>query len=203
MQVHPNQRNGARTVNHSKSLLLASLAALLVCGPALSQMTFAAKPGRSLGDIELGQSRKSVKEQLGPAHKTFSTHGKRTAEVWRDTADGTEMEVVYQQDRVVQVKASAKEFRDPTGIGPGASLTRIQRAYPGIRRTNYLFDNESGKGLDYYDDVRRGIAFVFPGPDAKPARRRKAWSVIIHHPRSKAIPTEVKSLSNTGTINRR
>lgn len=165
--------------------------------PVFAQMTFRAKPGKSLGDIELGQSRKSVKEQLGPADKSFSTHGKRQAEVWRDTSDGTLMEVLYERGRVSQVKVSAKEYRDAKGIGPGASLEKVQHAYPKLKRTTYMYDDETGKGMDVYDDVERGIAFVFNVPDAAPPKERKVWYVVVHAPKRKAIPTEIKSLANT------
>ena len=171
--------------------------------PAVGQMTFVVKPGKGLGDIDLGQSRKSVKEQLGPPDKSFATHGKRVGEVWRDTSDGTVMEVLYEAGRVTQVKVSAKEYRDAKGIGPGVSLERVLRAYPKLKRTTYLYDDQTGKGLDWYDDVERGIAFVFTAPDTNSPRQRKARYVVVHATRRRAVPTEIKSLGNTATTNKR
>lgn len=154
-------------------------------------------PGTGAGGTRLGGAQADVRKQLGKPARSFPTHGGCSADTWR--TDGEEVEVVYRSGRAVQIKVTSERFRTRNGLSTASPFAQIRRLHPHLKRTMYLYDMETGKGLDYYDDVRQGIAFVFPGPTATERDNDHPSALIVHRVGQPAIPTEIKDPSNTAT----
>jgi hypothetical protein len=179
-------------VHHS--LLVGAVVALMSGAPARGAQNLVT-PGLAAGPLRLGATRASIRQVLGKPAKTFKTHGGCTADWW-ETPNGQVTEVVYRSDRALQIAVASKRFATQRGVSTNLPYRRLRRAYPRGKRTTYLFDTnpESGKGLEYYDDVRRGIAFVFYAPtNHDPASTgidsEKPWLLVVHERGRPAVPT--------------
>src|SRR5262249_15346473 len=108
-----------------------------------------------------------------------------------------ELEAVYENGRAVQLRSSSESFH----LSKGSKS--LQRALPRLKSTVYLYDRESGRGVDYRDDVKGGIAFVFRVPPIKGSETDQPLAIIVHRRGQPAIPTDVKDPSHTGSADRR
>jgi hypothetical protein len=176
------------------TLLLAALAVSPV-GAENTRIT----PGQSIGEIRLGDSRAAVRRKLGKPSKTFTSHGRRAVDHWERQSALDEVEVVYEGDKACQIEVSADRYKTVSGLSPAGTLASVKSVYPKLRSTFYLYNTEDGKGLEYYDDIRRGIAFVFTSPDTKTPQEKGIRTVLVHRPGRRAIPTLIKDLTNVAT----
>jgi len=133
-------------------------------------------PGKSIGKIKLGAARQTVHKILGkPSHAERRRDG-LTEDNWRDRGTIYFTEVIYQADRVVQVKVNSPHFFTLDGISTRSNLARIRQVFKGLGRTrNY----EEPDAIVYFrDDVRRGIAFLFDTFDETLSSR--PFEIIVH-----------------------
>jgi hypothetical protein len=179
----------------TRKLPLSGCLILLICAPLFAQ-DYVIEPGRRVGKIEIGAPREAVRRTLGKPARTFPTHRKLVADSWSNSNTGNQLEVVYEAGKVIQVKVSSASFSTPEGISTSKSLAEIKRAYPRLKKTTYFYDNESGRGLDYYDDLRQGITFVFGSPNTDPPEEIKAYVIIVHRAGSRPVPVEIRDPSN-------
>jgi hypothetical protein len=173
--------------------------ALLPLSPAAAQKG-TITPGGSIGRTRLGESRAALRQRFGKPSRSSATHLGCTLDQWDDSRDGSQFEAVYQSGRVVQLKTSADRFATGKGLSTASNYARIRRVYPRLKITNYQRDTETGKGFDYCDDVRGGIAFVFATPTTLDRNREKPWLILVHRRGHAAIPTEVPDPSNIGIL---
>ena len=168
---------------------------LIICAP-LSAQDYTIEPARGIGKIKLGSPRQAVHQVLGKPTRTFRTHNRLMADSWSNNKTGNELEVVFQADKAIQIKVSSSSFSTPEGASTSKSLAQIQGLYPSLKKTTYFFDEENGRGLDYFDDIKRGIAFVFFSPTSEPPESQKPWVIVVHTSGKQAIPVEIKDPKN-------
>lgn len=157
-------------------------------------------PAVRIGSILIGDSQKDVHRKLGKPVRSFTTHGSRAADLWQFGSVAEEIEVVYRNRRVVQIKTSIETFKTAQGVSTASVLSTIKRLHPRLESTIYLLDNESGNGLEYHDDVRGGITFVVPVPWKESAKPEKPWLILVHPAGQRAIPTDIKDPTNRATV---
>lgn len=146
-------------------------------------------PARGIGKVRLGMTRVQVHADLGRPRETNRWGGGIIEERWsrKPKNDGDfppYVSVLYQQDRVVQVEVSSRDFSTAGGVSTKSTFKEIRAAYPKLRVTEYLY--EDARGL-YYDDRDEGIAFYVGGQDyIRPEYSPEA--IIVHRPGFSVIP---------------
>jgi hypothetical protein len=148
--------------------------------------TFTIRPGVGINHIRLGMTAPKLRQLLGEPTRDFRTHGGRKVESWL-IASGDEWEAVYQSDKVVQLKATADDFRV---VGKSLSPSRRKSAI-------YLYDSDSGRGVQYLDYVSGGVAYLYP---LVQNGERRATAIVVHRKGHPAIVTDVKDLTNRGSV---
>ena len=169
-----------------RNLILASCFLCMLAMPVASAQDFKIEPGRSVGKIELGMSRPIVHKTLGKPSATYRMAGKLTGDVWMANT-GNDVRIVYMNGKVIQIKVTSQSFSTPVGLTTSSSLAEVQKQYPNLRKTRHFVHGSGGGLIDYYDDVRRGIAFEFTSvasetPDFKP------YAIVVHRPGKLIIP---------------
>ncbi|MGV3722085.1 MAG: hypothetical protein ACO1SX_14335 [Actinomycetota bacterium] len=133
----------------------------------------------------------------GKPARSFTTHQRCTVDVWNSPE---KLELVSQGDRVVQISVASNRLKTASGLSTGSPRKRINGVHPHLKVTHYLYDTETGKGLDYHDDLTRGIAFVFTNTASEDPETDKPTAIIVHRAGRAAIPTDIQDPSNTGTV---
>ena len=166
-------------------LILAGCFLCMIALPLAAQ-DFKIEPGRSIGKIELGMTRPVVHKTLGKPAATYRMAGKLTGDVWMANT-GNDVRIVYMNGRVIQIKVTSQSFSTPAGLTTNSSLSEVQKHHGNLRKTRHFVHGSGGGLIDYYDDVRRGIAFEFTSvasttPDFKP------YAIVVHRPGKPVIP---------------
>ncbi|MBD0327696.1 MAG: hypothetical protein ICV68_14760 [Pyrinomonadaceae bacterium] len=159
---------------------------------AVSAQDFAIKPGRSIGKIELGMSRRAVHNALGQPGGSYRMSGRLTGEYWAANT-GNDVRIVYRAGRVIQIKITSPSFTTPEGLTTASSLADVRRSYSRLRKTRHFVRNGGGGLIDYYDAIREGISFefvslTFESQDFKP------YAIIVHQPGRRVIPENGEDL---------
>ncbi|HEX8650662.1 MAG TPA: hypothetical protein VF708_07460 [Pyrinomonadaceae bacterium] len=147
---------------------------------------FRIEPGRSAGKIKLGISRQEVHKTLGQPSATYSMEGKLTGDTWMANT-GNDVRVIYRGGQVIQVKVTSASFKTPEGLTATSSLAEIQKHHTRLRKTRHFINDSGGVMIDYYDDVRRGIAFEFASVDSETGEF-KPYAIVVHRPGQRVIP---------------
>ena len=148
---------------------------------------FKIEPGRKIGKVGLGMTRTAVHQTLGKPAATYGmSGGKLTGDVWMANT-GNDVRVVYSAGKVIQVKVTSPSFSTPQGLTTNSALAEVQKHHGNLRKTRHFVHGSGGGLIDYYDDVRRGIAFEFTSvasetPDFKP------YAIVVHRPGKPVIP---------------
>lgn len=153
---------------------------------AATAQDFKIEPGLRAGKIALGISRQEVHRILGQPSATYSMQGKLTGDVWMANT-GNDVRIVYRRGQVVQVKVTSASFKTPEALTTESPLAEVQKHYSKLRKSRHFVHGSGGGLIDYYDDVRRGIAFEFTSvasetPDFKP------YAIVVHRPGQLVIP---------------
>ena len=85
------------------------------------------------------------------------------------------------------MKVTSPSFSTPEGLTTNSTLAEVQKHHGNLRKTRHFVHGSGGGLIDYYDDVRRGIAFEFTSvasetPDFKP------YAIVVHRPGKLVIP---------------
>jgi hypothetical protein len=158
---------------------------ILVSSVATAQ-NFKIEPGRSAGKIALGISRQEVHRILGQPSATYSMEGKLTADTWMANT-GNDVRIVYRNGRVIQVKVTSASFKTPEGLTTASSLAEVQKYHTRLRKSRHFINDSGGVMVEYYDDVRRGIAFEFVALDSETGEF-KPYAIVVHLPGQSVIP---------------
>jgi hypothetical protein len=158
----------------------------LIAASAATAQDFKIEPGRRAGKIVLGISRQEAHKILGQPSATYRMQGRLTGDVWMANT-GNDVRLVYRGGQVVQVKVTSASFNTPEGLTTRSPLAEVQKQYAKLRKSRHFVHGSGGGLIDYYDDVRRGIAFEFTSvasetPDFKP------YAIVVHRPGQRVIP---------------
>lgn len=179
----------------TRNLTLASCLLLMIALPVAAQ-DFKIEPGRRIGKIELGMTRPMVHKALGKPAATYRmSGGKRTGDVWMANT-GNDVRIVYRAGKVIQVKVTSSSFSTPVGLTTNSSLAEVQKHHGNLRKTRHFVHNSGGVLIDYYDDVRRGIAFEFTSVDSE-TQDFKPYAIVVHRPGQRVIPETGEELVNS------
>jgi hypothetical protein len=168
-----------------RKLTLASCLLLLFALSAAAQ-DFKIEPGRRIGKIELGASRQTVHQTLGKPSATYRAPGRLTGEVWMATT-GNDVRIVYRGGRVVQIKVTSASFVTPEGLTTNSSLVDVQKHHKNLVKTSRFVHGSGGGLINYYDDVRRGIAFEFTAVDSE-TPNFKPYAIVVHRAGQRVMP---------------
>ena len=169
-----------------RNLILASCLLLMIALPVAAQ-DFKIEPGRKIGKIVLGMTRPVVHQTLGkPAASYRLSGGKWTGDVWMANT-GNDVRIVYRAGKVIQVKVTSSSFSTPEGLTTNSSLAEVQKHHGNLRKTRHFVHGSGGGLIDYYDDVRRGIAFEFTSV-ASETPNFKPYAIVVHRPGQHVIP---------------
>ena len=164
-----------------KTKTLASIGAMLT----LSTGAFAQNqivPGRSVGQIRLGQTSDSVQQKLGEPDKADGATGHFWNTWFSKSAKGgpTNQLDVYSvrtakdvQAHVYQIRVTSPWFSTSNGVSPRSSSASIRRQFPHIRARGHYEKSKVGR-VDVYDDEAQGIAFEIA------RRARQCVGIIVH-----------------------
>lgn len=165
-----------------------SLALCLLFSVAISvaAQDFKIEPGRKIGKIDLGASRAVVHKTLGKPSTNYRAPGGLTGEVWMATT-GNDARLVYREGRVIQIKVTSAKFATPEGLTTDSSLEEVQKHYKNLVKTRRFVHGSGGGLIEYYDDVRRGIAFEFTSVDSE-TPNFKPYAIVVHRPGQRVMP---------------
>ena len=159
---------------------------LLLVAISVAAQDFKIEPGRKIGKIELGASRQVVHKILGKPSATYRAPGRLAGEVWMATT-GNDVRIVYRGGRVIQIKATSSSFATPEGLTTNSSLAEVQKHYGNLNQTRHFVHGSGGGLIDYYDDVRRGIAFEFTALDSE-TPSFKLYAIVVHRAGQRVMP---------------
>lgn len=170
------------------AVCLITLAAL-----AVAAQDFAVKPGRGIGKVELGMSRRAVHDALGKPGGAYRMSGALTGEYWQ-AHTGNDVRIVYRAGKVVQIKITSPRFSTPEGLTTESSLADVRRHYRRLRKTRHFVHGSGGGGLiEYYDAVREGISFEFVSR-ASETLDFKPYAIVVHQPGRRVVPENDEDL---------
>jgi hypothetical protein len=170
----------------TRGLLPGCCLLLLLFMSTAAAQDFKIEPGRRIGKIELGATRQTVHSALGKPAATYRMAGRLTGDVWMANT-GNDVRIVYRADKVIQIKVTSSSFSTSEGLTTNSSLAEVQKHYGRLRKSRRFVHGSGGGLIDYYDDVRQGIAFEFTSvasetPDFKP------YAIVVHRPGRRVIP---------------
>ncbi|MBC6110825.1 hypothetical protein ACFOG5_01820 [Pedobacter fastidiosus] len=127
-------------------------------------------PGRSVGEISLGENMELVGEKLGRPDAGDAAMGKAWG-IWysKDSTENEKNELaIYSSYKdttliskdVKQIRITSNQFKTQDNFGTGRSLDDTKMKFPGmIRIATYL--NETKDSIMVYDSKAEGIGFEF------------------------------------------
>jgi predicted mannosyl-3-phosphoglycerate phosphatase (HAD superfamily) len=101
--------------------------------------------------------------------------------------------IIYRGGQVIQVKVTSASFKTPEGLTTASSLAEVQKHYRKLRKSRRFINDSGGVMIDYYDDVRRGIAFEFTSLDSETGEF-KPYAIVVHRPGERVIPENSEEL---------
>lgn len=160
-----------------KTLLMRSLFYQLTIGillcwqlPALqAQSAWRIEPGKYIGKTLLGDTPDKISARLGNADGGDAAMGKAWS-LWYsrhkdNTIDSSRLLAIYftrdEKDRMQarEIRINTPAFKTLAGIKVGSPLVNIKRAFPYVKKAAVYEDAVTGKRIELYDEVRRGITF--------------------------------------------
>ena len=159
---------------------------ILASAATATAQDFKIEPGLRAGKIALGISRQEVHRILGQPSATYSMQGKLTADTWMANT-GNDVRIVYRGGQVIQVKVTSASFKTPEGLTTESTLAEVRKHHTRLRKSRHFVNDSGGVMIDYYDDVRRGIAFEFTSVDSE-TREFKPYAIVVHSPGQRVIP---------------
>jgi hypothetical protein len=161
--------------------------------PALSagaeEEDFTIVPGKRIGVVVLGMTPPEVKEKAGNHDGSYTLADGTKVEYsqWKETDKITyALRVFYDlQGRVIQIAEAAPKAVTADGISIASSFEDVTSKYKNLEPFLYTAKDAYA---EYYDDVKRGIAFEFTwtvalGPSSKHLR-----AILVHSPGKHVIP---------------
>ncbi|MEW6733726.1 MAG: hypothetical protein AB1489_20530 [Acidobacteriota bacterium] len=156
-----------------------------------SKPDYIIEPGKRIGKISLSDTRTRVIKVLGRPKKQVLLGDKIRNDYWESVSRDT-VDIYYRDDKVIQISISSPAYKINNTIGTNTSFLDIKEAFNKLERYRYFIDlseergNSNAQGqlfYTYYDDVERGLAFVFIYErDGKVPDEGVPSNIIIHLP---------------------
>lgn len=177
----------------TRGFVLGCCLLLIICASSVATaQSFKIEPGRRAGKITLGVSRQEVHKILGQPSATYSMEGGLTADTWMANT-GNDVRIIYRNGQVIQVKVTSASFKTTEGLTTASSLAEVQKHHTRLRKSSHFINDSGGVMVEYYDDVRRGIAFEFTSLDSE-TREFKPYAIVVHLPGQRVIPENGEEL---------
>lgn len=126
------------------------------------------QPGRSVGNISLGQDMQAVGDTLGKPDAGDAAMGKAWG-IWydKDSKGGSRNEIaIYSAyadstmtgKDVKQIRIADGKFKTKEGLGIGSSLSSFKATYPDLELRSGYLNTLSGDTLRVYDSKLKGLS---------------------------------------------
>lgn len=181
------------------ALLLVPNLAIYSASPAVAG-EYTVVPGHSVGRIRLGATRATVLSILGQPSKSAKWRSGPTQDTWLGPvppnnkygfADSpqTFVNVIYRNNRVVQIEFNSPKFRTSSGISTRSNLAQFRSRFgkPRVRAYGYEFPDGGSAIIYYYDAARTGITFSVGVQDNFDATT-KPNELRVHSPGVPVLP---------------
>jgi hypothetical protein len=142
-------------------------------------------PGHRIGKVALNFHRQSVHKLLGKPMGTYQLPHNLIGDYWQGNSGHT-VRVFYQADKVIQVSITSPSFSTAEGLTVKSSLEDVQSHYKKLNKLSYFVHGSGGGLIDYYDDVKQGIAFEFTSQAMEPVKFIP-YAIIVHRSGQKVI----------------
>ena len=161
------------------------------CWAAAAEDDNTIRPGIGLGEVKLGMKQDAVRKIVGKPDGSYElpTGEKVDYSVWKDKKPST-IRLIYSKgsNKLLQINCEAPAPATADGISLKSSMAEIKKTYGDLHVAEY----GSGKAFeDYYDNVKKGIAFEFTGDKPK---GKTLYSIIVHIPGSHVLPDKDERL---------
>jgi hypothetical protein len=128
-------------------------------------------------------NRDQITRTLGKRDGKYSLPGNIKVEYsqWKDPDKTMKIRVFFdEKGKVVQlVSEQAPVPTTQDGISIASTLADVKKKYKNVQRFKY---HANVTNIDYYDDVKRGIAFKFAGTDLNAKTDKPLDAILIHLP---------------------
>jgi hypothetical protein len=150
------------------------------------------RPGRSVGPVQLGDTREKLIKVLGEKLEeyTYNDPVKYSEMHWYDLeADRNGIFAYLRDGRVFQIESDTPRYRTAEGITSDATPESVHSKYPDLQA--YVLRGSGskvngGRDLVYWVDRQRGIAFEFYYNSK--AKKRRVSKTIVFEPGSEFQP---------------
>jgi hypothetical protein len=145
-------------------------------------------PGNHIGAIKLGMKENKVTAILGKDDGAYSQASgiKVVLYQWNDLDMTSTIKAFFDPgDRVVQLASTAPLSFTADGISLTSSLADVKTKYKAVECRKYKTKNQR---IDYYDDVKQGIAFKFTRDAAESSSAKRLSAILVHWPDHAVIP---------------
>jgi hypothetical protein len=145
-------------------------------------------PGVRIGAIKLGMKQSKVTAILGKNDGAYSQASgiKVTLHQWKDLDKTSTIKAFFDPgDRVVQLASTAPLSFTADGVSLTSSLADVKKKYKAVECCKYKANDQR---IDYYDDVKQGIAFKFTWAADEGSASKRLSAILIHWPGNAVIP---------------
>ncbi len=145
-------------------------------------------PGLGIGPVKLGMNRIQITETMGKRDGKYSLPSGIKVEYaeWKDPSKTSTIRVFFNRaGKAVQFAFEADKPRTADGITTNSSLEEVTTKYPEVKRAKY---RAKASYIDYYDDIKKGIAFEFAGADIGGECKKHLYAILVHLPGKRVIP---------------
>jgi hypothetical protein len=158
-------------------------------------------PGKSIGEIYLGQSVEDLGKILGPADAGDAAMGKAWG-VWYDRATGDKIEqfAVYSAyvdtsmvaKDVKQIRTASAKYQTQEGVGVSKGMAEILKVFPAIKLVQRYVDTLKNDTINVYEDNTKGLSLEFikgqcSAVSVYPAKKASSSTYLSLHPEWKLL----------------
>jgi hypothetical protein len=156
--------------------------------PAFGAQDSTIVPGNRIGNIKLGMKQGKVTAILGKNDGAYSQASgiKVIMYQWNDLDKTSTIKAYFDPgDRVVQLASTAPLSFTADGVSLTSSLADVKKKYKDLECCKY---RAKDLRIDYYDDVKQGIAFKFTRAAEESSTSKRLTSILVHWPGNAVIP---------------
>jgi hypothetical protein len=145
------------------------------------------RPGIGLGIVKLGMDRAQIKKTAGNIDGSYTLPSgiKVDYAEWKEPEPKKSPNIRYfygATGKVIQINSAAPVPFTADGISCQSTLADVTAKYKKLKCFEYRAKDAR---IDYYDDMKRGIAFEFTRADG--ASTQKLYAIIMHLPGKRVI----------------
>lgn len=167
---------------------LLTVLAVLNCPIATAADDSTVVAGDGFGIVKLGMDRDKITDTLGKRDGKYSLPNGIQVEysTWKEPGTDSTVRVFFDAaGKVVQLSGHADSLATADGISTKSTLSEVRKRYPELRLFEY---RAKATHVEYYDDVKHGIAFEFAWADLAAKSNRRMYAILVHLPNRRVIP---------------